>query len=202
MADLFFSGWRRRAAFLSILLALLVPLLLIAKAHHESSAYPVAQIKITGYDPRDLLYGHYILFQFDWDWAEGQPPADGSGACYGACCLCLSDADMDPKASVMTCKAAKEQKCTRIVKGDYYGGEAFSTGQNRYLVSQTRALELEDMLRETPDRLRMGITLPPSGKTRLKGLYIDGQPAEDYLRRNPAPLKPDSTFETGNGMTP
>ena len=62
--------------------------------------------------------------------------------------------------------------------------------------------ELEGMLRETPDRLRMGITLPPSGKTRLKGLYIDGQPAEDYLRRNPAPLKPDSTFETGNGMTP
>lgn len=186
MNDMFFIGWRRWGALLSVLIALAVPLLLVAKAQHESSAYPIAKIKIAGYDPRDLLYGHYLLFQYDWNWAPGQPVEN---ACYGGeCCLCLGADDVDPQVSVMTCAQAKDQQCTRQVRGRYYGGDAFDTGQNRYLVSDTRALELEYLLRETPDRFRMGITLPPNGKVRIEGLYVDDTPLEDYLRLNPPPV--------------
>lgn len=188
MADLFFTGWRKWGALASILLALLVPMLLVAKAHHETSAYPVVQIKITGYDPRDILYGHYMLYQFDWDWVEGQPPSDEHRPCHGSgCCLCLGEGHIDPGASIIACDAPKSEtpQCAARVKGSYYNDERFHIGHNRYYVAQTRALELERLLQQSPEKFRMGITLPPSGKPRIKGLYIDGQLVEDYLRATP-----------------
>lgn len=183
MADLFFIGWRKWGALISILIALAIPVLLATKAQHEAGAYPTTKIKIVGYDPRDLLYGHYLMFRYKWDWAEGQP---AENACTGAeCCLCVGEGDVDPKVSVMTCAAAKEQQCTRLVKGQYYGSTDFMLDNDRYLVSETRARELEAILRDEPDRMRMEITLPPSGKSRIKMLHVDGIPVEDYLRQNP-----------------
>lgn len=182
MADLFFTGWRKWGALMSILIALAVPLFLAVKAQHEAGAYPTAKIKIVGYDPRDLLYGHYLMFRYNWDWADGQP---GENACYGAdCCLCLGEG-ADPKASIMTCETAAAQQCPRTVRGHYYGGTDFTLDNNRYLVSETRARELELILRDEPDRMRMEITLPPRGKNRIKMMYVDGLPVEDYLRQTP-----------------
>lgn len=195
MADLFFTGWRKWGALIAILIALLVPLLAVAKAVYDSNAHPVAKIRITGYDPRDMLFGHYMMFRFDWDWVDGQPPEDDKRPCFGeTCCLCLGEGDTDPAAAIIACDAPESEtpQCTARLKGAYYGGDDFDIGYRQYFVSETRALELEKMLRDTPDRFRMGITLPPSGKARLKGLYVDDMTVEDYLRANPPPQPPAS----------
>lgn len=184
MADLFFTGWRKWGALISILIALAIPVLLAAKAQYEAGAYPTAKIKIVGYDPRDLLYGHYLMFRYTWNWADGA--ADEYACDNGDCCLCLGAEQDNPDVRIMTCEAAEKQ-CTHRISGHYYGGNEFRMvlDNDRYLVSETRARELEAILRDEPDRMRMEITLPPSGKSRIKMLYVDGMPVEDYLRQTP-----------------
>src|SRR5690606_7203829 len=123
-------------------------LLLAVKAQHETAAYPSAKIKITGYDPRDILYGHYLMFRYEWNWAE----APENYVCdYGDCCLCMGEGEDNPPVTLMTCKAAKEpQACTNVVTVNYLGGTEFRLDNDRYLVSETRARELEVILRDEP----------------------------------------------------
>lgn len=58
---------------LRLLIVLLLPLLglsaLWGVQQIRASSGPVTRIEITGFDPRDLLYGHYLAFQF----APGAP---------------------------------------------------------------------------------------------------------------------------------
>jgi hypothetical protein len=39
--------------------------------HHNSPTYEVV---MAGYDPRDIVYGKYIIFTYDWNHAESQKP--------------------------------------------------------------------------------------------------------------------------------
>ncbi len=38
--------------------------------HYQMVTMPEVTLPITGYDPRDLLAGHYIRYQIDWDKAD------------------------------------------------------------------------------------------------------------------------------------
>ncbi len=64
--------------------ALLLPIVafavLVVRAELLRASGPVFRVAIAGYDPRDLLQGHYLRYRLQW-------PA--LGACDGAtCCLC------------------------------------------------------------------------------------------------------------------
>lgn len=49
---------------MALLLPVLIPALLVGKIMAERAAAPVYYVRIEGYDPRDLLYGHYLVFRF------------------------------------------------------------------------------------------------------------------------------------------
>ncbi len=38
--------------------------------HYQKTHMPEVELPIMGYDPRDLLAGHYIRYQIDWDNAD------------------------------------------------------------------------------------------------------------------------------------
>ena len=40
------------------------------KLHYQKETLPEVILPITGYDPRDLLSGHYIQYQIDWNKAD------------------------------------------------------------------------------------------------------------------------------------
>ncbi|MDB5687882.1 MAG: hypothetical protein JWR77_2471 [Rhizorhabdus sp.] len=72
--------------------ALLLPL--IALAFTWATAYRMAQqgqewlIPIKGYDPRDLLRGHYIQYRYDWPMAAGPDDLSNFDPAYaGALCV-------------------------------------------------------------------------------------------------------------------
>ena len=54
----------RGLKILALVLPVLVPLLLTGKIVYERSTAPVYLVRIEGYDPRDMLYGHYLRFRF------------------------------------------------------------------------------------------------------------------------------------------
>lgn len=178
-----FTGWRRWGGFLAILIALVIPVTLAAKAWQSIHHSPVVKISIRGFDPRDLLRGHYLLFRFDWNWQMTQ--AERDAACADtACVLCLAAVPVDPPATLMPAPAATPVNCPIRVDGVYQGGDEYDIGLNRYYVAESSARVWEGRLRDRTDEFRMGLSLLPTGKVMLEKLYFAGVPIENYTERS------------------
>jgi uncharacterized membrane-anchored protein len=166
-------------AILSIILAVAAPLLMAVKAQHDQKAYPVVKIEIEPYDPRDMFYGHYMMYQFKWNWKDGKANED---TCKGeACCLCVGAGAVDPEVSMAVCTPDKPKACAHMLKGSYYGGDRFDIGINRYYVDEKIALPLENLFRNEKERFRVGLSISPSGKTILEKLYVGDRAVNDYV---------------------
>lgn len=61
-----------------LIIALVLPTLILAlwtaQLTYLRTAAPEYVVKITGFDPRDLLMGQHIVFQYDW--ASANPPIE------------------------------------------------------------------------------------------------------------------------------
>lgn len=183
MHEPLFTGWRHWVGLIAILIGLGVPAVFAAQAWNDNHNNPVIKVKVTGFDPRDLLHGHYLLFRFQWNWAAGQPDEK---ACEGTeCSLCLAITSVDPEATLLASDAATPANCPIRLEGYYQGDGNFDIGFQRYYVPESRARELESLLRQPDSHFRMGLSLKPSGKVVLEKLYFNDNAVENYLRENP-----------------
>jgi hypothetical protein len=101
------------------------------------------EVPVQGYDPRDLLRGHFIQFQYDW---PGEPVTDDSRWWLGAFCI-------EGEAPVIERIVVREdvEGCAHFAKpelGSAYASEGLRRG--RLYVPQTSAGELEQKLAD-PD---------------------------------------------------
>lgn len=106
-------------------------------------------VPIQGYDPRDLLQGHYVMFQYDWP-ASGQADTDGART-YGALCL----AGTAPTIASVRIKRDHED-CRPFVRA----GETFD---GRLYASRDEALRLEKALGDPAKQGVVRIRLRPDG---------------------------------------
>lgn len=177
----------------SILLAIAAPLLMAIKSHNDQKTYPVVKVEIEPYDPRDLLYGHYMIFQYKWNLGD----TASIKSCQGKdCCLCLEEGAQDPKATVMACRPDKPAHCAHMLKGSFYG-DRFDIGLNRYYVDETVALPLENLFRNKKERFHVGLSISPNGKAILEKLYVGTRPVNDYVAEHYEELiKPAQSGDT------
>lgn len=123
---------------LSRLALLLLPTLLLAgwaaSIALQRVAQPTLRIAIVGYDPRDLLRGHYLQFRLDLAAGESAPCA----------CLDANPADaLRPLVRAVACDAPPTPAaCPHFIESPR---QTF-----RYYATQERALELEKLLRDKP----------------------------------------------------
>ena len=122
---------------LRILALLILPTAIIAGwAIHlaaERGSQPTMRIAITGYDPRDLLRGHYLRFQLDLPAANGEA------------CACLRpdpDDALRPKVEPARCTVPPPRDCRHFI-GDPW--RAY-----RYYAPEERALALQGELMANP----------------------------------------------------
>ncbi len=127
----------------SRLAALILPLVGLAAlwgwTDHQSRQGTDWLVPIAGYDPRDLLRGHYIEFTYDW-------PGVTEDQLYGGVELCIVGT---PPAIEALVPAEQGEACPHPVRSDYsgvYGG--FGLVRGRVYVPQTQASELQDQLRD------------------------------------------------------
>ncbi|WP_435416694.1 GDYXXLXY domain-containing protein [Parerythrobacter aurantius] len=97
------------------------------------------EVPVQGYDPRDLLRGHYIQFEYDW---PGETVTDENRWFLGAFCI-------EGKAPTIERIVVRDDVggCAHFAKAEpasIYGGEGLRRG--RLYVPQTRAGELEQKL--------------------------------------------------------
>ncbi len=177
---------------------LLLPLLalggIILKNERDIASAKTWRVKITGYDPRDLLYGHYLSFRFDWSIS----PEQGVCAAGESCCLCL-DARREsttPLTSVKSCAAAthcatalslpNRATCLNGAQSCAKNDASFDPeGAQRYFVPEAAAAQLNTLLASRRYNLSVDFKVAPSGEHVFGDLYIDDVEWRDYLRANP-----------------
>ncbi len=126
------------------ILALLIPILIvigaIGKSEYQLANGETWRFKISGYDPRDLLRGHYVTYQVEFDWEKDK------GICKNKkkCCLCFKR-KKDPLASV---KVSKMSCSKAIDRCDGLMQEKFLPELRKYFIPEDKGKALEKAIRK------------------------------------------------------
>ena len=172
-----------------VVAALALPVLalaaLVGEQERRLAGATILTVPIRGYDPRDLLAGHYLYAQFDWDW-ERQPEAQSanSSAEGGACVL--SDKAKPRLRFLPGWKAGDrvDADCKLVIAGRGWPGTParfipanldVGSGGIRFYVPEERAYELERMPRERPGALTADLAVRADGSAAIGALRIDGR---------------------------
>ncbi len=124
-----------------------------------------------GYDPRDLLRGHYVTFRIDF---REDTRRDACLDSDSDCCLCLTGAPGSgiPHTQRMSCADAR--RCNGMLQ------TRLIHRLNRYYVPEDRARELDQRVRRAgnEDRLRVVVAIDSTGHGEIRKLLIGGQRVE------------------------
>jgi GDYXXLXY protein len=146
-------------------------------------------VPLIGFDPRDLLYGHYLLAQFDWDW-EREPMAPNTyQEVDGAGCV-LADVPK-PRLRFLagwTAGDPVDPACRLVMIGRGWPRDGrrpprftpASLDQEgagvRFYIPEDRGSEFENLIRDRPGALTADLAVRVDGNVAIRALRIDGKP--------------------------
>jgi hypothetical protein len=172
------------AAFLA--LPVLALAALVGEQELRFAAAQQVNVPVRGYDPRDLLRGHYVTAIFDWDW-DAMPAESGAG---GLCILPVEAARPKVRFLKDWQPANRPADCRLVIAGrlaprvatalPVFVPETLDSGSQvvRLYVSEKRAPDLEDLIRRHPGSLTVDLAVRADGGVAIKALRVDGQIVE------------------------
>lgn len=162
----------RRLAMIAALVLPVAGLSLTAAWHLWREADAVEwRIPITGYDPRDLLAGHYARFRYNWR-VEGSCPA-------GNCVFCLEDrggggiiAHVEPANAQCPARVDPRQSGMNVIWPPAGSRSERASASGRIFIDEREAARITKLLRE-----RNGaILVARLGRDRLIAQRIEPAP--------------------------
>ena len=162
-----------------LLMVVMIPFvllcLLIARAEYHINTGTQWDFKITGYDPRDLLRGHYLRFRIAYDWQESRKDCVEDRGC--AYCLTNNVGEQAPKVQIIDTHFAKQ--CDGFMQ---YG--ELQEPLNRFYIPETQAKLAEDLLRQAriDNTAYLRLSINKAGIARIVDLLIDGRPLGELLK--------------------
>ena len=153
----------------AVALPLVLLALMVARAEMQLADSTVYYFEIQGYDPRDLLRGHYMRFRL------AVTPVETLESCAvgsADCCYCLEPGPAMPSlATLATCQTAAE-KCE-----DFVRTEALHALDRFYIPEEGRR-QMERNLRDAArhDRAHLAVAVSSSGEPLIQALLVDGVP--------------------------
>jgi len=168
----------RRATLVAVALPLLAIVLGIVRAERFLGRTHDFVFEIGGYDPRDLLRGHYLQFTLRVE------PLPQREACIddpqGTCCLCLTRAQPGQVSQVerATCATARTECDASLPLG-------VLAQPYRYYVPEESAKEFQARLLDAMSRsgARALVAVDARGEARVRELRIDGVPVPGAVPR-------------------
>lgn len=134
-------------------------------------------LKIEGYDPRDLLSGHYLTYQVNYE-AEWQvncsslsAPDSPLGTVPAApeMCVCFTN---EGTRQFLSCDTEASVRCEAVLRGTCQYGR-FTAGIERFYIPENQSLILDHLVRAK--RGEIVVSVPPNGRAVIKDLLIDGK---------------------------
>lgn len=160
--------------FLIFAIAFPIVLLLAFMLHKQRVVSQGARVvlKITGYDPRDLLSGHYLIYNVEY----GVNAVCTSDTNLAEAYVCLGDGTFR-FGSVRDCGLAIAGKCEN---------SRFVAGIERFYVPQENAQELEKHVMGKNASIELAIK---NGRAQVVDLLIEGKSWREKIKE-PAPSEP------------
>ena len=157
---------------LSVYLPILIIALWIASYAHTAGTGATVRLKITGYDPRDLLSGHYLLYNVDY----GRPVDCQQEATDWCLCLGAWEGPFSQVTEQAHCSEISE--CSSMLRGSCIEGR-FKAGIERYYFSE----EYVKQLRIVPPDSSIVVALSPTGKGVVKDLLVKEEPVSKWAEK-------------------
>ena len=160
---------------ISLAIPILAILLSIGKYEYQVRSGEEWKFEIGGYDPRDLLKGHYLTYRilFDLDEVEKRNSCRKRG--ISDCCLCLQRETS--KVKTMRCETAAKL-CDGMIN------EKFLPRLRKFYIPENRGKSLENLVRSRKAEILLSINR--SGYPNVKELLIDGEPWNQAVQKEDA----------------
>jgi uncharacterized membrane-anchored protein len=151
-----------------LVLALLLPIVVLAGnawlQHQQRTGGEVVIFPIEGFDPRDLLSGHYLIYRIDYGIADNSdcPASDITAS------LCLA-----PERRIYPADELPET-CTQFIRGDCDAQAHFISGLERFYIPEQYAEVLDEKVRDNQGKLV--VSVDKSGNAGITDLLINDLP--------------------------
>jgi uncharacterized membrane-anchored protein len=160
---------------LALLIPILVLLLNVVHKQYLSASGTVITFAVEGFDPRDLLSGHYVEYRVK----------------YGTPNSCYDVAENDAFQKMALCLQPERKlyavddvpaSCELYLLGKCRG-EHFIAGIERFYIPDDYAMTLDRKLRDEAGSIEVSVTKYGAGI--VKNLLIDGEDWMDFVQRSP-----------------
>lgn len=122
-------------------------------------------LPISGYDPRDLLSGHYLIYNIEYG-VENICYESNHAEAY----ICL-----EPK----NFSYSRPENCQKLIRGNC-SYSRFVAGIEKFYIPQEYAAKLENEVQSKSASIVLSITR--DGSVQIKDLLIDGQPWKNQIK--------------------
>jgi uncharacterized membrane-anchored protein len=150
---------------LALLLLIIPSLVLLLLAFQKSQSLRAGKevvLSISGYDPRDLLAGHYLVYTIDYGFDvrceyERLHMKKSDKDAY----ICLDTKTLSFESPESSCKLFIKGKCD-------YG--RFIAGIERYYIPQEKAQDLEKIVLKNKSKIKLSVL--PNGTAMVKDILF------------------------------
>lgn len=139
-------------------------------------------IPITGFDPRDILSGHYLTYRLKLDTGEICQGTDWDSDAVSLC-LSLDDEGMVTGSYPLHDDGA-DSDCGAILKGRCDSG-TFVAGIERFYIPEKESSALDHAVRSGEGSLV--VSVGRNGNAAIKDLLIDGRPWREAIKKKERP---------------
>lgn len=159
-------------------LALILWTASVALTHSSGTSY---RVRIVGYDPFDLISGHYIRFRYDFGAATICAKAEPKKSCV---CL-VPDAEGFLLASRTEDCSTAGAECPLFVRGECKDNGFLADAQRFYIPE-----EYAPVLVTLPPESSAEIKLDSSGILSIQNIFVKSQPIFEYAKMRLEGAKP------------
>ncbi|MBN8540793.1 MAG: GDYXXLXY domain-containing protein [Deltaproteobacteria bacterium] len=140
---------------------------------------------ISGFDPRDLLSGHYLIYSVDYGIPDVCSVGSANWSKKTEAHICFdTGVFVNGPIRDSNCKVAIEGSCT---------GSRFVAGLERFYVPQEKALALEKLVQNR--QASIVVSIGSRGEAQVTDLLIDGVPWQEALLAIPTPSPETSSAQ-------
>lgn len=157
--------------------------------HRSSKEGTLVQLAIEGYDPRDLLSGHYVTYRVNYGTQDPCSQNNSTNLNYAqqnlSRCLCLhinNTTGLAEFASERLCDASNVIDCDLWIRGSCNYSARFEAGIERYYIPE----EYAPFLATIPENSRILVRVNSSGNARVQDLTVNGLGLAEYVSQKRA----------------
>ena len=117
-----------------------------------------ARFPVEGYDPRDILAGHYVTYRVDYGVDNLCPQSLSVKAISSQSCLCITDVATVPATShPVDCYDPLPAECIALIKGSCMSG-SFEADIERFYINESNAAGIDQAVRRGNMMIRVKVS--------------------------------------------